>query len=1134
MPNVTFTIPIYQVKQGGRLLWTTIGLGEHTRSHSGNNAVKLQRKLVEDLRKHIASLEIDELEAFDFHRGMSLEREYLELSIKGAEGKVRVAGKFPIVVGPRWLNDEHKVLIAHHPLRPADWFSIESEAELPERAQMFFRSRWAGMTQFAVEALKTDGKDSLRSISFSVAVKSLADRFAKKPAADPRRVPAGRRVLEQIGTNQTQRAIEGTLPTGMPRSPYRRQLQLLLGGTRKRALMVVGQRGVGKSTVINRWIADLLSEDGYEMHRNFDKIHFVWSISGKRIIAGMQYLGDWEKRCIDLLDDVKVRRAVLWVEDLHLFGRLGRTRESDRNLAEFFRGPVSRGEIVMIGECTPSQLQRLEDDAPSFAALFTRVHVKPTEAPETLQMVIHEARALERTHDCAYHPFTYRSILEIGGSLFPWTAFPGKALDMTRQLAERAATGHGDIEPSDVVRLLSEQTGLPANLLTLDARLDLAGIRAEFERLVMGQSAAIDATCDLIARIRAGMTDPRRPFAVNLFTGPTGTGKTELAKCIAEFLFGDASRLLRLDMSEYSTPDAVARLIGDRWTPEGQLTQRIREQPFSVVLLDEIEKAHHSVLNLLLQLFDEGRLTDAAGNTASFNHTVVIMTSNLGARPTPPIGFGESTAGIMADIARAVREFFPPELFNRIDRVVPFSPLTTSVAEDIATKELALLLGRRGLKDRNIFVYANRAVKERIVAEAFDPRHGARTVKRYLEQAIGSMLADEITRGARASMQVVRIYDSDGEFKLHVEPLTEAEPDDAEYALDTKLHDTALRLLPTLARAGARVAALIDSGAREALSDAIRDHERHPELMYYVDDYFARLRALVEWAQVRLPRDAMVDPELIEAQMFSRQTAYDPGRSGNTRTRRFDVRAMAPRAQKASRDDILARVGEAYFLAGNQAQVADPDRHVAWIELLRMGHGEGGARFAEGTRGLLEWMAAAYAGAAPLEGASVRLADGRIIDVAGDEPVAGLEAALSRGRCVHAVLELSELLVVDAFEAENGCHIWRSFSSEPEIVRVRVLSGHGRAAPRSFIDDHIAGLATFEQALEAGADPLPPNPEQLVPAVRTLAFRPPLRDGEVFAVELEDFLTSYSDTLNVRSIEQALRHVWYLRWSRTK
>ncbi|HUH05441.1 MAG TPA: AAA family ATPase [Kofleriaceae bacterium] len=1082
----TFTIPVYQRKLGDQLEWFTLGLGKHGHVQRGKSRVKLQRKLVEYLRATISKAPLDALVDMTTPRGIELRRVWVDLTVRSATGRTRVAGRIPVICEPRWTTETEQRLIVYHPLQQDAWFTARLDEDLAAIAALFFRHAWDGLEEVVLLGLESDGKDSLRRVSLSAQPLDPTLELKQRKKGAPKRVPE--EVLSRIGADQTLRAIEQTLPTGMPRQPYRQQLQLLLCGTRKRPTIVVGPPGVGKSTVLHQWIADLLATDGWELHRNLDRIHHVWRISGKRIIAGMSHLGDWEQRCLDLMDQARRKRAVLWVEDLHLFGRLGETRQSERDLADFFRGPVTRGDLLMVGECTPEQLQRLEDDAPSFASLFTRVRVSETTTAETLQMMLHAGRQVELERPVELHPFTYRSIIELGAGVFPWSAFPGKALELLRQLAARApmppSGERTPLAPSDVVGLLSHQTGLPENLLTLDARLDLREVRQSLSRLIMGQPEAVEAACDLIARIRAGLGHPGRPHAVYLFTGPTGTGKTELAKCIAEYLYGSQARLLRYDMSEYSTPDAVPRLIGDRHTPDGQLTQRIREQPFSVVLLDEIEKAHPSVLYLLLQLFDEARLTDAAGDVANFQQAVIIMTSNLGARPTRPIGFGEDSRGILADVARAVREFFPPELFNRIDRVVPFQPLSAEAAEGIATKELARMLGRRGLTDRNIYVYANRTVKQTIVAEAFDARLGARTVKRYLEDHIGSLLADEITRAARASMQVVRIYDADGALRLHVDPLVEAAPEPAALPLEALLDLPAAQLREPAVQAGARLRAAIDGGLIERTLARARDDAQAADLFYFADVYRDRVQRLAR-------------------------------RLGGG----------AKQLARVSQPDLLAMIADVELLLRNGPHVADLARHQVWVDLVRLGHGDASDRLGDAAAGagLIDWLVGSYVEARPdeLDGFGCRYRDGRVMERVGEDAAGELPGALAR-RPVQVTLSIGGLFAADVLAGERGCHIWRSLSSEPEIVRVDVSPGAGAIAPRSRLDEHQRGVREFEAALERGAEPLPPNPQALTPAVRALSFRPPLRQGEVFPVEVEDFRLGFAARLDVTGVERAL------------
>ncbi len=366
--STQFTVPIYQRKDGRDLRWTTLGLGRFTETQEGRSLVKMQRKLTDRLRKVIAAAEPVELEELQLHRGLRLERLHLDLTVKASGGSHHVAGTFPVVVEPRWLGGESRVWVAYHPDRQREWVAVPEHAALAEPVAAFFRAVWVGLEEEALEQLKTDSKDSLRSISFSAAPRCLTDELAERgerSSGRPQR--AGDSVLAGIGADVTQRLIEERDAVAAPREPYRAQMEQLLGGRKRRPVLVVGPPGSGKSTIIEQWIRDLAIAEEYEIHHNLDRIHHVWRVSGKRLIAGMSQLGDWEQRCVDLLGECRKRRAILWVDDLHLFGRLGQTRDSDRSLADFFQAALARGELLVVGECTVDQAQRLDDDARSLS-----------------------------------------------------------------------------------------------------------------------------------------------------------------------------------------------------------------------------------------------------------------------------------------------------------------------------------------------------------------------------------------------------------------------------------------------------------------------------------------------------------------------------------------------------------------------------------------------------------------------------------------------------------------------------------------------------------------------------------------------------------------------------------------------
>ncbi len=1145
---MNLTLAVYQSRDAsGAFRWTTLGLGPHTRDREGRSTVKLQQKLVEELRGLIGRLPVRDLAWFQFPRGIRLERVQLELDFKrvrtAAETR-RLSGLFPLILEPRFRTRGELMTIAYHPARQGEWFPVDPDTGLEEQAKIFFTRAWARLEPYQHEALRSNRKDSLKALEFVARPKSLLDELGKKkgpwddlelkdPSGKKKKPSGSTQVLHNLGTNLTLQAAEGSLEAGMPRGPYREQLQLLLGGERRTPVLLVGPPGAGKRTLLKRFVAEQLDADGFQTHRNLDKVTEVWSIAGKRIIAGMSYVGDWEQRCQKLLEDARGGRRILFVEDLHAFGRIGRSRDSDTHLALFFQGALSRGEITLVGTVTPEKLQRLESDAPSFAALFTQLHVRPTSTDETLRMLLHEARELEARHRVTWSPPLFPILLEQASTLFSGAALPGKALDLLRELATDGGGKGLEIGLEELFTHLARKTGLPDFLLHPQQKLDPEDVQEALSRKVMGQPEAVQEACDLIARIHSGLTDPRRPYGVYLFTGPTGTGKTELTRALASYLYGDASRLVRLDMAEFQTPDAVARLTGDVFQPEGRLTRLIREQPFSLVLLDEIEKAHPSLLNLLLQTFDEGRLTDASGETADFTHTVIVMTSNLGARRKPAVGIGEPDARALAlDADRAVREFFPPELFNRIDRIVHFSPLSRAVGEKVVEKELARLLSRHGLTSRNIFVSADDAVKRRIVEESFDPHLGARPLKRYLEEKVGQALSEAIIRGPQALLRLFQLYTREGGFEVQADALIPHEPALEGFALEPILSLPVAKLREKMLEARDEVQRMRLSTDLGALSEQVRFHlerlqagdREHAGSLYTLDSmrmYLEEFAAQLE-SFARAPEEEA--RELIEVERFGvmERTVTD---GVVDRVRLFDRRALAP-VKVVSREQMLDALAEVYFLQRILRGLSSPDQHVVTLELLPLGQWRQGA--AEGSL-LTEWLCEAYTGSrGEIESFAAHLPGGARVSGGLRQLREFLHASLLEP--VHLALKLVGPGIRPFFEGEAGLHVWQSSGRLPEIVKVRVHEVDA-PEPARLLELHEAKLRAFHKARQEGVSPLPEDPESAAPVVRAYRFDPPSRYGTVSMMEVDDYLLTYSGSHRVRHLADALPTLWRLRMS---
>lgn len=1203
MTQLDFSVSVFQRRMGNFSQWWSLGFGATPVVVSGRTSSKLRDHFVNNCRERARQASPGELPSLQLVRGRRLHHVQLDLSLRGEEGRVRFAGRVPLIVEPRPLGRSRALEIAYHPMRPHEWFPLDSSLSLHELADVVFTRFWtdAGLNATELENLRRQGNESLKIIGFRAEPKSLLSMLPKQQGPEMAQIGTRRRrpgttLLSELGFDLTRKATDDELSPGMPRAPYREQLRQLTCGSRKAPVLLIGPPGVGKTTLLHRMVLDLLDADGWPTHQNLDRVHHVWQISGRRIIAGMSYLGQWEQRCVELLEETFAKRIVLWADDVHAWGRIGESRQSDRSLSAFFRGPIARGELTMIGECTPEQYQQLQADASGFANLFTTIHIDPTDVGTTMRMLVHEARKLEISLGCGFDPRVFRSIYELSGSLYSGSAYPGKALELVRALGSRHRTHREQAEQlqlaeilmrddadspvrpevgtPELIELLSERTGMPALLLTPEATLEASAVAASFEQQVMGQPQAVAVVRDLIVRIKAGLCDPGRPYGVFLFTGPTGTGKTEMAKALTEYLFGDESRLVRLDMSEYNVPGAAARLSGDRYQPEGVLTSRVRAQPFCVVLLDEVEKADPSVLNLMLQLFDDGRLSDANGEVADFRHCVIIMTSNLGAGGSPSVGFGGiDRRAIMLDISKAVREFFPPELFNRIDRVVEFFPLDEAAARAIASKEVARLLGRRGLAERNSFVQTTSAVLDKIVREGFNPRDGARSLKRWLEDNLGSVLVETLTRSAAASMRLLWVYERRGEphdgtrasLYVHEEALREADPIPEHSRLGELLEQpnaavleqvpAALAFLrglersPRLERLSRTLAALLEAYNQDAADD-LEGSRHQTDALYNLEVLRTNIHSLREALELHAAYDQRLTGQVeeregrheglgeqLEIDRFPDEQVRDQDGTP-TMVRRFDRRAFSPSLPLRERQAMLRAIAEVWFLERALERADEPGQHVVFLELSRIGEPRSRSRFGTRKSGLLAELAHAYAGRGrgeleafaglPRGGSADDVVSMRAHGHSGDtEPFKAAFGRLVAENPQLLVLQVVGPSVREFFAGEWGCQVLETLGGEHEIVRVRVLDGDPSDDPAQLIARTLRQRQAFAEALEAGAK-LPRNPDRMLPIIRLFKFEEP-RPGRPGSIEVEDYPLSHVSNHSGFDLEPVLELLWLMR-----
>lgn len=551
-------------------------------------------------------------------------------------------------------------------------------------------------------------------------------------------------VLEKVGSRLTELNLE---PSYGLDQVVRRVAEYLTAAS-PRSVLLVGPSGVGKTATV-RELVRRRKERGLGSHA-------FWATSGAKLVAGMSGFGAWQERCQQVCQEARDTRAIIHFGNLVELLQVGRSEYCGEGIAQFLRPFFLRGELRGIVEATHEQIRLVERESPNLLDAFEPIEIhepSPEEGRAILRQFV-SARASPSTTRRPKHgpPGVTDDALDTLERLHrryaTYSVWPGRPLRFAGRLLADTPEGT-TLGSDDVVSAFSRETGLPRLLLDDDVPLELASTRAWFNSRVLGQPRATQVVVDLLTTIKATLSRPHRPLASLLLIGPTGVGKTELAKTLAEFLYQDRGRLTRIDMGEYADPWAVERLIGGPAGAEGTLTAKVREQPFSIVLLDEFEKAHPRFFDLLLQVLGEGRLTDTSGRLAEFRSSVIIMTSNLGTDSfaRPALGFSRSPSWLdeaESHFVRAVEQHVRPELYNRIDRIIPFLPLEADILQAIAERQLQQLGQRDGLRRRPFRLQIAPEVAAEVVRVAYDPRYGARPIKRAVDRLVAIPLAAAI------------------------------------------------------------------------------------------------------------------------------------------------------------------------------------------------------------------------------------------------------------------------------------------------------------------------------------------------------------------------------------------------------
>jgi len=612
--------------------------------------------------------------------------------------------------------------------------------------------------------------------------------------------------LVRFTTDLTQLAREGKLMPVIDRDKEIKRLMQILSRKIKNNPVIVGDPGVGKTAIVEGLAQKIVSGDVPAFLKNVK----ILRLDMGRLIAGTRFRGDFEERLKKLIDEAKARRGeiILFIDEVHTVVGAG-AAEGALDAANILKPELASGSLQIIGATTVEEYRKYIEKDKALERRFQPIFVKEPSIEETIEILRGLKKTFEEHHGVKITDDAIEAAAKLSERYITERFLPDKAIDLIDEAAakvrlettyppkemqetetkikeledkinEHVVKGEYEkaaqlkmelqslkekyeemrkdleekeklVDENEIAKVVEQWTGIPVSKIMESEREKLLKLEELIHQRIVDQEEAVKIVAKTIRKARVGIKDPKRPIGVFLFLGPTGVGKTELAKALAEVLFGSEEALIRIDMSEYMERHSVSRLIGSPpgyvgYEEGGQLTEAVRRRPYSVILLDEVEKANFEVFNVLLQVFDDGRLTDGKGNTVDFKNTIIIMTSNIASDTIlRSIERGESFEKIETMVKEELKKFFRPEFINRIDSIVIFKPLSMEHVKKIVDIMIKRLEER--LKDRKIELELSERAKEYLARKGYDPAFGARPLRRIIEKEIETPLAMKIISG---------------------------------------------------------------------------------------------------------------------------------------------------------------------------------------------------------------------------------------------------------------------------------------------------------------------------------------------------------------------------------------------------